>query len=112
MNRRRSILAILSSRLFSRLKNGSNPELTNFPGSYGLNHNGGTVTVTGVVGENARGPYEVVLAVTGVDNNKASAKATIDVVIESSSSSSSNIEESSSSDRKNPGEIIGAEGSS
>ncbi len=83
-----------------QVENGSNPELTNFPGDgYGLAKNGGTVTVTGVVGENARGPYEVVLTVTGADNNKASAKATIDVVIESSSSSSSNIEESSSSEQ-------------
>lgn len=83
-----------------KIENGSNPQLTNFPGDgYGLAKNGGTVTVTGVVGENARGPYEVVLTVTGADNNKASAKATIDVVIESSSSSSSNIEESSSSEQ-------------
>ena len=81
------------------IENGSTPQLTNFPGSYGLNHNGDTLTVTGVVGENARGPYEVVLTVTGADNNKASAKATIDVVIESSSSSSSDIEESSSSEQ-------------
>lgn len=83
-----------------QVENGSNPQLTNFPGDgYGLAKNGGTVTVTGVVGENARGPYEVVLTVTGADNNKASAKATINVVIESSSSSSSNIEESSSSEQ-------------
>jgi hypothetical protein len=83
-----------------QVENGSNPELANFPGDgYGLAKNGGTVTVTGVVGENARGPYEVVLTVTGADNNKASAKATIDVVIESSSSSSSNIEEASSSEK-------------
>ena len=47
-----------------QVENGSNPEFTNFPGDgYGLAKNGGTVTVTGVVGENARGPYEVVLII-------------------------------------------------
>ena len=36
------------------------------------------MTITGLVEENAKGPYEVVLTVTGADNN-ASAKATINV---------------------------------
>ena len=85
-----------------QVENGSNPQLTNFPGGYGLAKNGGTVTVTGVVGENAKGPYEIELTVTGADNNKASAKATIDVVIGLSSSSiasSSSSEASSSSEQ-------------
>ena len=82
-----------------QVENGSNPQLTNFPGGYGLKKDGNTVTITGLVEESAKGPYEIELAVTGDDNNKASAKATINVVIESSSSSSSNIEESSSSEK-------------
>jgi hypothetical protein len=82
-----------------KIENGSNPQLTNFPGSYGLKKDGNTVTITGLVEESAKGPYEIELTVTGANNNAASAKATIDVVIESSSSSSSNIEESSSSEQ-------------
>ena len=58
-----------------KVEHGSNPELTNFPGGYGLKKDGNTVTITGLVDENAKGPYEVVLT---VDNN-ASAKATINV---------------------------------
>lgn len=61
-----------------KVEHGSNLELTNFPGGYGLKKDGNTVTITGLVEENAKGPYEVVLTVTGADNN-ASAKATIDV---------------------------------
>ena len=61
-----------------KVEHGSNPELTNFPGGYGLKKDGNTVTITGLVEENAKGPYEVVLTVTGADNN-ASAKATINV---------------------------------
>ena len=61
-----------------KVEHGSNPELTNFPGGYGLKKDGNTVTITGLVDENAKGPYEVVLTVTGADNN-ASAKATINV---------------------------------
>ena len=60
------------------VEHGSNLELTNFPGGYGLKKDGNTVTITGLVDENAKGPYEVVLTVTGADNN-ASAKATINV---------------------------------
>ncbi|MBR6831871.1 MAG: T9SS type A sorting domain-containing protein [Fibrobacter sp.] len=82
-----------------KIENGSNPQLTNFPGSYGLKKDGNTVTITGLVEESAKGPYEIELTVTGANNNAASAKATINVVIESSSSSSSNIEESSSSEQ-------------
>ena len=58
-----------------KVEHGSNPELTNFPGGYELKKDGNTVTITGLVDENAKGPYEVVLT---VDNN-ASAKATINV---------------------------------
>ena len=61
-----------------KVEHGSNLELTNFPGGYGLKKDGNTVTITGLVEENAKGPYEVVLKVTGADNN-ASAKATINV---------------------------------
>ena len=61
-----------------KVEHGSNLELTNFPGGYGLKKDGNTVTITGLVEENAKGPYEVVLTVTGADNN-ASAKATINV---------------------------------
>ena len=61
-----------------KVEHGSNCELTNFPGGYGLKKDGNTVTITGLVEENAKGPYEVVLTVTGADNN-ASAKATINV---------------------------------
>lgn len=61
-----------------KVEHGSNFKLTNFPGGYGLNYNGDALTVTGLVEENAKGPYEVVLTVTGADNN-ASAKATINV---------------------------------
>ena len=47
-----------------QVENGSNPELTNFPGDgYGLAKNGGTVTVTGLVADNAKGPYELVLII-------------------------------------------------
>lgn len=82
-----------------KIENGSNPQLTNFPGGYGLKKDGNTVTITGLVEESAKGPYEIELTVTGDDNNAASAKATINVVLESSSSSNSNIEESSSSEK-------------
>lgn len=58
-----------------KVEHGSNPELTNFPGGYGLRKDGNTVTITGLVEESAKGPHEVVLT---VDNN-ASAKATINV---------------------------------
>ena len=61
-----------------QIEHGSNPQLTNFPGGYELKKDGNTVTITGLVEKNARGPYDVVLSVTGVDNN-ASAKATINV---------------------------------
>ena len=61
-----------------KVEHGSNLELTNFPGGYVLKKDGNTVTITGLVEENAKGPYEVVLTVTGADNN-ASAKATINV---------------------------------
>ena len=61
-----------------KVEYGSNCELANFPGGYGLKKDGNTVTITGLVEENAKGPYEVVLIVTGADNN-ASAKATINV---------------------------------
>ena len=61
-----------------KVEHGSNPELTNFPGGYVLKKDGNTGTITGLVEENAKGPYEVVLTVTGADNN-ASAKATINV---------------------------------
>ncbi len=61
-----------------KVEHGSNCELANFPGGYGLKKDGNTVTITGLVEENAKGPYEVVLTVTGADNN-ASAKATINV---------------------------------
>lgn len=61
-----------------KVEHGSNPELMNFPGGYELKKDGNTVTITGLVEENAKGPYEVVLTVTGADNN-ASAKATINV---------------------------------
>ena len=61
-----------------KVEHGSNCELTNFPGGYVLKKDGNTVTITGLVEENAKGPYEVVLTVTGADNN-ASAKATINV---------------------------------
>ena len=62
-----------------KVEHGSNLELTNFPGGYGLKKDGNTVTIVGLVEESARGQYDVVLSVTGVDNN-ASAKATIDVI--------------------------------
>ena len=58
-----------------KVEHGSNLELTNFPGGYGLKKDGNTVTITGLVEESAKGPHEVVLT---VDNN-ASAKATINV---------------------------------
>ena len=58
-----------------KVEHGSNCELTNFPGGYGLKKDGNTVTITGLVEESAKGPHEVVLT---VDNN-ASAKATINV---------------------------------
>ena len=61
-----------------KVEHGSNCELANFPGGFGLKKDGNTVTITGLVEENAKGPYEVVLTVTGADNN-ASAKATINV---------------------------------
>ena len=61
-----------------KVEHGSNCELANFPGGYGLKKDGNTVTITGLVEENAKGPYEVVLTVSGADNN-ASAKATINV---------------------------------
>lgn len=61
-----------------KVEHGSNCDLANFPGGYGLKKDGNTVTITGLVEENAKGPYEVVLTVTGADNN-ASAKATINV---------------------------------
>jgi len=61
-----------------KVEHGSICELANFPGGYGLKKDGNTVTITGLVEENAKGPYEVVLTVTGADNN-ASAKATINV---------------------------------
>ena len=61
-----------------KVEHGSNCELANFPGGYGLKKDGNTVTITGLVEENAKGPYEVVLTVTGADNN-ASAKATVNV---------------------------------
>ncbi len=61
-----------------KVEHGSNPELTNFPGGYGLKKDGNTVTITGKVAENAKGPYEIELKVTGADNN-ASAKVTINV---------------------------------
>ena len=61
-----------------KVEHGSNLELTNFPGGYVLKKDGNTVTIAGLVEENAKGPYEVVLTVTGADNN-ASAKATINV---------------------------------
>ncbi|MBR6123269.1 T9SS type A sorting domain-containing protein, partial [Candidatus Saccharibacteria bacterium] len=80
----------------------SNPQLTNFPGGYGLKKDGNTVTITGLVEESAKGPYEIELTVTGANNNAASAKATINVVIGSSSSSiasSSSSEASSSSEQ-------------
>ena len=85
-----------------KIENGSNPQLTNFPGSYGLKKDGNTVTITGLVEENAKGPYEIELTVTGTNNNAASAKATINVVIGSNSSSiasSSSSEASSSSEQ-------------
>ena len=62
-----------------QIEHGSDPKITNFPGGYELRKNGNTVTVVGLVEESARGQYDVVLSVTGVDNN-ASAKATIDVI--------------------------------
>ena len=58
-----------------KVEHGSNCELANFPGGYGLKKDGNTVTITGLVEESAKGPHEVVLT---VDNN-ASAKATINV---------------------------------
>ena len=61
-----------------KVEHGSNCELANFPGGYVLKKDGNTVTITGLVEENAKGPYEVVLTVTGADNN-TSAKATINV---------------------------------
>ena len=85
-----------------QVENGSNPQLTNFPGSYGLKKDGNTVTITGLVEESAKGPYEIELTVTGANNNAASAKATINVVIGSNSSSiasSSSSEASSSSEQ-------------
>ena len=85
-----------------QVENGSNPQLTNFPGAYGLKKDGNTVTITGLVEESAKGPYEIELTVTGANNNAASAKATINVVIGSSSSSiasSSSSEASSSSEQ-------------
>jgi len=62
-----------------QIEHGSDPKVTNFPGGYELRKNGNTVTIVGLVEESARGQYDVVLSVTGVDNN-ASAKATIDVI--------------------------------
>ena len=62
-----------------QIENGSDPKITNFPGGYELRKNGNTVTIVGLVEESARGQYDVVLSVTGVDNN-ASAKATIEVI--------------------------------
>ena len=85
-----------------KVEHGSNLELTNFPGGYGLKKDGNTVTITGLVEESAKGSYEIELTVTGANNNAASAKATINVVIESSSSSivsSSSSEASSSSEQ-------------
>ena len=61
-----------------QIEHGSDPKVTNFPGGYELRKNGNTVTIVGLVEENAKGPYEVELTVTGADNN-ASAKATINV---------------------------------
>ena len=60
-------------------EHGSDPEITNFPGGYELRKNGNTVTIVGLIEEKSKGPYDVVLSVTGVDNN-ASAKATINVI--------------------------------
>jgi len=62
-----------------QIEHGSDPKVTNFPGGYELRKNGNTVTIVGLVEESARGQYDVVLSVTGVDNN-ASAKATIEVI--------------------------------
>ena len=62
-----------------QIENGSDPKITNFPGGYELRKNGNTATIVGLVEESARGQYDVVLSVTGVDNN-ASAKATIEVI--------------------------------
>ena len=62
-----------------QIEHGYDPKITNFPGGYELRKNGNTVTIVGLVEESARGQYDVVLSVTGVDNN-ASAKATIDVI--------------------------------
>ncbi|SHK41672.1 T9SS type A sorting domain-containing protein [Fibrobacter sp. UWB12] len=61
-----------------KVEHGSNPELTNFPGGYELKKDGNTVTITGLVEENAKGPYTVTLTVKGADND-ASAEATINV---------------------------------
>ena len=61
-----------------QIEHGSDPKVTNFPGGYELRKNGNTVTIVGLVEESARGQYDVVLSVTGADNN-ASAKATINV---------------------------------
>jgi hypothetical protein len=61
-----------------KVEHGSNLELTNFPGGYGLKKDGNTVTITGLVEENAKGPYTVTLTVKGADND-ASAEATINV---------------------------------
>jgi len=61
-----------------KVEHGSDLQLDNFPGGYGLKKDGNTVTITEKVAENAKGPYEIELTVSGADNN-ASAKATINV---------------------------------
>jgi hypothetical protein len=75
---------------------------TGFPGSYEVVPDNATKTLTviGLLSENAKGPYTITLTVIGADNN-ASAEATINVVQASSSSSvasssSSSVESSSS----------------
>ena len=65
-----------------QIEHGSDPQVKNFPGGYQVQKEGNKVTVIGLVEESAKGPYDIVLSVTGVDNN-ASAKATINVIDES-----------------------------
>ena len=63
-----------------KIENVDDKELTGFPGSYNIetDNKNNTITVTGTLREDTKGPYTITLSVKGLDNN-ASAEATINV---------------------------------
>ena len=63
-----------------KIENVDDKELTGFPGSYNIvtDKENKTMTVTGTLREDTKGPYTITLSVKGLDNN-ASAEATINV---------------------------------